>query len=125
MICQIQIMQTAALLIIHRLQHAFGTEDGIALALASTIWRQIDLTVHVTGKAPICVDLPLIVACLEVEDDFERAKRLQSLSAIGTYSAVFHNRINNMVAQVWAARRQGRTIFWYNLGDILSRFSLG
>lgn len=122
MLCQHQIMQTAALLIIHRLQHRFGKEDGTASALASTILSQIDLTVHVTGKSPLCVDLPLIVACLEVEDDSAREQRLRSLSAIGRHSAVFCDRIKSMVMQVWTARRQGRIVFWHDIGHLLSRF---
>jgi hypothetical protein len=120
MLCQTQVTQTAALLIIHRLQHPFGTEDGTASALASTILSQIDMTVHVTGKTLLCVDLSLIVACLEVGDETERAQRLRSFSAIGSYSGVFQDRIKSLITQVWAARRRRTTVYWYHLGDILS-----
>ncbi|KID81213.1 fatty-acid amide hydrolase [Metarhizium guizhouense ARSEF 977] len=123
MLCQTQVTQTAALLIIHRLQHPFGTEDGTASAFASIILSQIDMTVHITGKTPKCVDLSLIVACLEVEDETERAQRLRSFSAIGSYSDVFQDRIKSLMAQVWAARRRRPTVYWYHLGDILSPFS--
>lgn len=123
MLCQTQVTQTAALLIIHRLQHPFGTEDGTASALASTILSHIDMTVHITGKTPMCVDLSLIVACLEVEDESERAQRLRSFSSIGSYSGVFQDRIKSLITQVWAARRRRPTFYWYHLGDILSPFS--
>lgn len=68
MICQASVMQTAALLVMHRLQHPFGEEEGKAHAMASLIVTQIDSTRRVTGETPLYVDFPLLVACLEIRD---------------------------------------------------------
>lgn len=123
MMCQMHVTQTAFLLIIHRLQHPFGTENGTAQALASTILSHLDMTVHVTKKTAMCVDISLIAACLEVEDEADRAQRLRSFSAIGSHSAVFQQRINGLISLVWAARLRQPQLYWYHLGSILARSS--
>ncbi|KAH0595776.1 hypothetical protein MHUMG1_06324 [Metarhizium humberi] len=52
MVCQASTMQTAALLIIHRLRYPYGTEDLAASAMASSILSQNQMTQKITGRAP-------------------------------------------------------------------------
>ncbi|KAM4056107.1 fungal specific transcription factor [Hirsutella rhossiliensis] len=120
MVCQAQTMRAAAMLILHRLRHPFGSQLESARALSSTILTQLDLTVRATGKVPRCVDLPLIIACLELEDEAVRARWLRSMSPIGAYSSPFHERIKRMLTTVWAGRRHFSAMYWYHLGSFTS-----
>lgn len=120
MFCQAQTTRLAAMLILHRLRHPFGSQPESAQALASTILVQLDLTLQTTGKIPRCIDLPLIIACLEVEDEAERARWLRTMSPIGAYSSPFHERIKRMIAATWTARRRFSDMYWYHLGSFTS-----
>lgn len=116
--CQASIMQMAALLVLHRLRHAFGTEQAAALALAASILTQLDLTTRMTGRTPRCVDLPLMVACVEIEDGAVRAQHLQKSSSIGIYSHLFLRRVERWIDAVWELRRQRSDMMWYDLGAV-------
>ncbi len=116
--CQAGTMQLAALLVLHRLRHPFGTEQAAALALAAGILTQLDLTTRITGRTPRCVDLPLMVACVETEDGAARARHLQTSSSIGIYSHLFLRRVERWTDAVWEVRRQRSDMLWYDLGDV-------
>lgn len=120
LICQANVMQTAVLLVIHRLRHPFGTEQDTALAMASGILTQLGMTRWITGHTPRCVDLPLIIACLEIEDEEERIWHLRNSSSIGVYSGLFLERVRNWIAAVWEARRRRSGMHWYDLGSVVA-----
>ena len=123
MMCQAHVIQTAALLIIHRIRHPFGSEDATAAVMSSSILMQLDMTRIITGKVPRSVDLPLIVASIEIASDEERTQRLQEYSSIGTYSHMFHERIKTLLNRVWDARRKVPSMYWYNIGEVLAHSS--
>ncbi|QPG93664.1 hypothetical protein C2857_001574 [Epichloe festucae Fl1] len=123
MMCQAQVMQTAALLIIHRLRYPYGTQDATARALSSSILDAMYLALNATGKVPFCLDLPLIVANFEVSDPSARVQNVSRFTSIGSYSSVFRTRIWTMLSLVWGAKHGQSDMHWYDLGDILSRFS--
>ncbi|KAJ6441520.1 amidase [Purpureocillium lavendulum] len=118
MTCQANVMQTAALLILHRLRHPYGTEQGAAQAMSTSILRQLDVTRLITGQAPRCIDLALLVACLEVEDEAERWQHLRDVSSIGIYSGLFRKRVAGLISRAWAARRIYSPFYWHDLGSI-------
>ncbi|KAK8924949.1 hypothetical protein VCV18_005375 [Metarhizium anisopliae] len=120
MVCQASTMQTAALLIIHRLRYPYGTEDLAASAMASSILSQNQMTQKITGRAPRCVDLPLIVACTEIPDELERKRYLRTLSPIAIFSPLFQKRVESMLALVWEARTSSTTLYWCDLAASLS-----
>lgn len=120
MMCQAQIMRLAGLLVAHRLRHPFGEEDDAARAMSSTILSQLDMAAAVTGKVPRCIDLPLIVSCMELEDDDDRRRRLSTFSSIGRYSGRFQQRIWGLIELVWAARRKPLRLHWYQLGQVIA-----
>lgn len=123
MMCQAQVMQAAALLIIHRLRYPYGTQDATARALSSSILDAMDLALNATGKVPFCLDMPLIVANFEVSDPSARVQSVSRFTSIGSYSSVFHTRIWTMLSLVWGAKHSQSDVHWYDLGGILSRFS--
>ncbi|GJN68077.1 amidase [Purpureocillium lilacinum] len=118
MTCQATVMQTAALLVIHRLRHPFGTEQDAARAMSSSILKQLDLTRLITGQTPRSIDLALAVACLEVEDEAERWHHLRSASSIGIYSGLFRKRMADWITMVWQARQTHCPLYWYDLGAV-------
>ncbi|KAG8421456.1 hypothetical protein J3458_003337 [Metarhizium acridum] len=120
MICQASTMQTAALLVIHRLRYPYGIEDLAASAMASSILSQIQMTHKITGRAPRCVDLPLIVACTEIPDELGRTRYLRTLSSIAMFSLLFQKRVQSMLASFWEARTSSTTLYWCDLAASLS-----
>lgn len=119
-ICQTQVMPMAVLLIVHRLRHPFGTEEGVGSVLATSILAQLDTTLLVTGSAPPCVDVPLIAACLELQDEDEWARWVRHMSSVGEWSSSFHERIERVLAAAWEARRQCTSLYWYHLGGLIT-----
>ncbi len=119
MMGQAHTMRTACMLIIHRLRYSYGVNDDTALALSSTILAQLDMALLATGKILHAVDLPLIVACLEVEDDEDRAAWLMKFSPIGSYSGRFHGMMKRRLDLVWEARRRLLDMRWFDLGSII------
>lgn len=116
--CQASIMQMAALLVLHRLRHPFGTEQAAAQALAASILTQLDMTARLTGRTPRCVDLPLMIACVEIEDSDARARHVKRSSSIGIYSHLFLRRVESWISAVWELRRQRTDMMWYDLGSV-------
>ncbi|KAK2596739.1 hypothetical protein QQS21_006194 [Conoideocrella luteorostrata] len=119
MICQAQVMQTAILLIIHRLKYPFGTEDSVARTLASNIINYATLARQITGKLPVCIDLPLNVAILELGDDSEPAAVLSRIALEDFHLGEFYKRFRIMIALVWRSRLLHHNVYWYNIGDII------
>lgn len=125
MMSQAQFVPTSMLLIIHRLRYPYGVQDGAAAALSALIIGQVETALLITGKVPICVDLPLIVACIEIDDDLERCQTLQRLSGIGSYSSVFKRRLSAMISVICeATRREPMKYHWYHFGQLLASFPL-
>lgn len=116
-LCQTHVMQQAALLILHRLQYPFGTEQNTALHMANSILRQLEVARSVAGRTPRCIDFALMVACLELSDGKERSEQLRNASSIAVYSPRFIERSEAYLSAVWEARSLQQTpIYWYHLG---------
>lgn len=118
MLCQAQIMKTATLLVIHRLRYPYGCADESALAMASTIMHQLDMTHHVTGKQVKCVDLAILVASFEFKSA-ERARWEQKLPSLLGYSLEYKRRVQDILKSVWAARDHGIVLYWCNLSEVI------
>lgn len=117
MLCQARVMRMAALLIIHRLRHSYDCETASALAMASTIMHELVITQHITNKQVRCVDLAILVACLEF-DGADRDRWIQKSDQLLGYSTNYRRRIQGIIKTFWAAKYDGQKLFWYNLGDI-------
>ncbi|KAJ6788750.1 hypothetical protein PWT90_08536 [Aphanocladium album] len=111
MLCQAEALRNSIRLILHRLRYGFSSQDETAEAIASHILTSTKMTALSTGSVPRCIDFPLIVACLELDKESERAEYLTSLSPISSYSNPFHRRTRALCDAAWAARREGRSFF--------------
>ncbi|KAK2608840.1 hypothetical protein QQS21_002553 [Conoideocrella luteorostrata] len=117
-LCQVHVMQQAALLIVHRLRHPFGAEQAAALAMANNILRQLETAKLVAGRTPRCIDFALMVACLEISDGKERSMQLRSASSIAAYSPMFIKRSESLLTAIWKARSERPNfMYWYHLGN--------
>jgi hypothetical protein len=116
--CQANAMQTAALLVVHRLRFPFGSEQIAGLALASNIIRQLKLAIEVTRERVRDIELPLLVACLEVEEEEERSRLRRSLIPTGAVSTQSEELTKRWLTAVWETRRLRSGIFWYHLGQV-------
>ncbi len=119
MLCQAEAVRNAARLVLHRLKHGFGSQDEVAEAISSHILTSLKMTTLGTGSIPRCIDFPLIAACLELERKSERANYFSSLSPISSYSSPFHDRTRVMFDAAWEARRNGQSLYWYDLSAFI------
>lgn len=118
MLCQAHAMQTAALLILHRLRYPFGSVDSPALALSTSILMQIESIHFVCGQPVPNVCLPLFVACMEVQDGAERGRHLRHLpTALG--SRPYRERLERMLNAAWQQRQHDPGMRWCGLGAVL------
>ena len=123
MLCQAEAVRNAARLVLHRLKHSFGSQDEVAEAISSHILTSLKMTTLGTGSIPRCIDFPLITACLELESKSERADYFSSLSPISSYSSPFHDRTRVIFDAAWEARRNGQSLYWYDLAAFIPESS--
>ncbi|KAK8108351.1 hypothetical protein PG984_014152 [Apiospora sp. TS-2023a] len=113
MLCQAQVMRLAMLLILHRLQYPFGSDDGgVAQVLASAILTQLEMTFVATGQHVRCTDLPLMVACLELQGTEERAKWLADVAAFAGFSKEYGHHVRAALVSFWGALDGATMISW-------------
>ncbi|RWA07119.1 hypothetical protein EKO27_g7988 [Xylaria grammica] len=121
MLCQAQTMQAAALLVIHRLRHPFGVSDDPAQVLSMTILTQIEMTVAVTKRPVRCIDLPLLVACIELKGT-RRQKWSSDVCTFAGFSPQFGKHVRDTLESYWAAIDAFDTISWNDLVALGSPF---
>ena len=125
MLCQVEALRNAVLLVLYRLKYSFGTQDAVAKAISSHILALLKTTTAATGAIPRCTDFPLIAACLELEGETERAHYLTSLSPISSYSTMFHERTRAIFDKTWQARRKGQSLYWCDLAGFIPDSTIG
>ncbi|OAQ98051.1 hypothetical protein LLEC1_08047 [Akanthomyces lecanii] len=124
MLCQAEAVRNAARLVLHRLKHCFGSQDEVAEAISSHILTSLKTTTLGTRSTPRCIDFPLIAACLELESKSERMENFSSLSPISSYSSPFHARTGVILDAAWEARRNGQSLYWYDLAAFIPESSM-
>ncbi len=121
MLCQAQVLRLTALLVLHRLRYPFGMNDAPAQALSVTILSQLEMTFHVTGQHVRCVNLALLVACLELKGP-ERQRWLSNVTAFAGYSSHFGEHVEGTLESYWAAIDMFETLSWQELAALGSPF---
>ncbi|KAK6823021.1 hypothetical protein PG987_014566 [Apiospora arundinis] len=115
MLCQAQVMRLAMLLLIHRLQHPFGTnEGGVAQTLATAILTQLEMTFVATKQHVRCTDLPLLVACLELKGK-ERARWLIDIPAYAGFSPEYGSHVQAVLVSLWAGMDSSTLMTWCDM----------
>jgi hypothetical protein len=114
MLCQAQVMRLTALLIIYRLRHPFGLNNEPAQVLSVAILTQLEMTALVTKKHVKCVDLALLVACLELQGG-KRQEWLAKLTVYAGYSTQFKKHLESILVSFWFAKDVYPSMSWNSL----------
>ncbi|KAF7555719.1 hypothetical protein G7Z17_g1953 [Cylindrodendrum hubeiense] len=121
MLCQAQVMRLAALLVTHRLRHSFGVNDIPARVLSMAILTQLETTLAATKQHVRCVDLALLVACLELKET-GRQKWFPNIATFAGFSLQFGEHVQDALMSFWAAMDLFPTISWSELTVLGSPF---
>ncbi|KAI1298365.1 hypothetical protein F5Y03DRAFT_367946 [Xylaria venustula] len=121
MLCQAHVMHTAALLVIHRLKYHFGVNDGPAQVLSMSIFSQVEMTSVVTKLPLRCVEIALMIACIELKTN-ERQKWLSDINNFSATSPEFKHHVHNTLRSYWALIDTFDTISWDRLVSLGTPF---
>ncbi|CAG9983507.1 unnamed protein product [Clonostachys byssicola] len=121
MLCQVQVMRQALLLIAHRLRFPFGVNDGPAQMLSMSILSQLETTSAATRSIVRCVDLALLVACLELKGA-ERQKWLSDITKFTGFSPQFGEHVRQTLGSFWAGMDSFGILSWSELVKLGSPF---
>ncbi|TGJ82744.1 hypothetical protein E0Z10_g6021 [Xylaria hypoxylon] len=121
MFCQAQAMQAAPLLVTHRLRYPFGMNDGPAQVLSMTILSQIEMAFAITKQPVRCIDLPLLVACIELKGS-GRQKWSSNITTFAGFSPQFGEHVRDALKSYWVAIDTFDTVSWNNLAALGTPF---
>lgn len=121
MLAQAKVLRLSALLVLHRLRYAFGTQDGKAVAMSNAILKELDVVVQVTSRSMPFGDLAYVVACFEITKPSQRRAVLTKSSHIVDFSTHVRQEMDHWIIAFWTARdnETGQPIFWENVGAFL------
>lgn len=123
MLCQAQVVRLGALLLIHRLRYPFGTNNGPALALATAILTQLDLTRAATNHSILSITLPLLAACFEIKEEADRKMWLSRIPSLAGYSADFSRHLQNHITRFWELLDDVEVVSWYNIREMVQLYN--
>lgn len=117
MLAQVKVLRFAALLVLHRLRYAFGTQDGKGLAMAHAVLHELNIVIRFTGKSVPFGDLAYMVSCLEITDPSERQAVLEESLRIVDISPRFRHQVETWIVSFWAVRDDENSPphYWDNL----------
>ena len=102
---QSRVHKTMLLLFIHRLQYAYGEQDGLATHMANSIISDLELASAATGQPARMVITPFVVAAAEAATSFER-RRIREVLPKYVYSVfpAAKSWVQEWLEQCWQAR---------------------
>ncbi|OAQ62802.1 Zn(II)2Cys6 transcription factor [Pochonia chlamydosporia 170] len=115
MLTQSKILRLTGLLILHRLKHAYGSQDGKAIAISSTILSELETVLRLTGRSVPFAEMPHLAASFEVNSLADRRDQLAKSDAIVDFSPFVCVEHKAWLASFWAVRdRMGdaKCIYW-------------
>ncbi|RSL49166.1 hypothetical protein CEP54_012548 [Fusarium duplospermum] len=122
MLCQAQVVRLGALLLIHRLRYPFGTNNSPALALATAILTQLDLTRAATNHSILSISLPLLAACFEIKEEADRKMWLSRIPGLVGYSQDFSRHLQSHVSRFWKLLDDVQVVSWYNIREMVQLY---
>jgi hypothetical protein len=120
---QARVLQLAALLVVHRLKHPFGTADARAMSMSREILDELTSVFQETGRSPPAVDIPYLIACLEITDFAERQVALDNLNLIAGFSARSSAELKAYLSCFWPARddHDDGSIYWNHVWNLMNK----
>ncbi|KAJ4349962.1 uncharacterized protein N0V89_008583 [Didymosphaeria variabile] len=105
LLAQARVYRLAALLMIHRLQHTFGHDDGQADIWSHEVMMELELAQQISGHPVRFVALPFIIAAVEVRDTAEREKVLLNVNEhVDQLTPVVQKATRTFLARIWHER---------------------
>lgn len=115
LLAQARIYRLAALLMAHRLRHAFGEEDGQADMWSREVIRELELTCQITSRPVRFVTLPFIIAAVELRDPVARIKAVQDLNDyVDKFTPVVQEASKVFLWRVWHERDVKKNFSWFD-----------
>ncbi|KAI1622600.1 putative Zn(II)2Cys6 transcription factor [Exophiala viscosa] len=117
MFAQAKVLRLTALLVLHRLRYAFGTQDGVALAMANAILDELNMVVNLTGQTIPFVDFAYLISCFEITKPWERRAVLEKSHLIVDFSFRWREQIKTWIVSFWAVKDSdaGRSMHWEDI----------
>lgn len=111
---QANTLRLTALTVLHRLQHAFGTDDGKAIAMSREVLGELHTMVQLTGRSAPCADFAYLVACFEIVNPLERGTALSKLHLVADFSPRTADELKTWLLLFWTARDNSGVgpIYW-------------
>ena len=117
MLCQVEVMRTGALILVHRMRYPYGVNDEPAQVRATSMLQQLHLVRSAAPKCTPGVFHVLFLAYFELVTEQERQRWLKRLPDLVEFSGQFAASMQNLVVSFWHARDNDCNIFAYNLKD--------
>lgn len=119
---QAKILRLAGLLILHRLRYAYGTEDEAAMAMSTSILRELDTITELTGRTIPFSDIPHLVACFELEDFAARQEALEKTQTLINFSQYCCKEQKTSLVAFWSSRDKATkgTLFWTDVNACMN-----
>ncbi|KAH8664369.1 hypothetical protein BX600DRAFT_299360 [Xylariales sp. PMI_506] len=92
----------------------FGINGAPARTMSESILTQLETTRAATQQVVRCTDLPLLVACLELEGQ-HRDKWIDNIVTFVGFSPQFGKHVRNTLVSLWAVLDMHETISWNDL----------
>jgi hypothetical protein len=105
LLAQARVYRLAALLMVHRLQHMFGYEDGQADIWSREVMMELELARRISGHPVRFVALPFIIAAVEIRATTEREQVLLNVSDhVDRLTPVVQKATKTFLERVWNER---------------------
>lgn len=124
MSAQAAIVQSGALLILHRIQHRYDDSDHVShgLRLARDILDQLHDAKLSIGRTVLCSEIAFLAACLEFEDleDMTLKSGCERRYSRLEIAKGYDERLVSCMTLAWAAKKVNPGIHWSDLPDALT-----
>lgn len=118
---QATILRLTGLMVLHRLRYAYGTQDEAAMAMSTSILRELDTITELTGRTIPFSDVPHLVACFELKDFATRQKALEQTQRLINFSQYCSKEQQASLVEFWKARDRamGGSLFWTDVNSCI------
>ncbi|KAI8946102.1 hypothetical protein F4801DRAFT_593626 [Xylaria longipes] len=114
-LAQAKVYRLGALLVSHRLRHAFGERDEQADIWSKEIMMELDMAQIVTERPIRYVTLPFLIAAVEIRDPSSRNKALQSIvNYVDHFSLVLQEAARTFLCRLWHDRDLQIVSCWFD-----------
>ena len=113
LLAQARVYRLAALLLIHRLQYAFGQRDSQADVWSREVMVELELARRISNQPVRFVTLPFIVAAVEVRDPAERDDVARNVDVyVDQFTPVVQRATRAFFSRVWHERDMQKNCSW-------------